>query len=238
MKNYFLALKLLIVALCFSSCKIFHPYNADIPLLEKKGDLHLDAGVSVTPFFDGYGLSGTASYAVSNWLGCQAAGSYSERRGSHIQAALGTFKTFGYGVAECYIGYAMGNVFHGHPYFTLKDIQLVFCQINYGFNHLLNDKIEVGFGMRGGLLYPDCQRLESYPELNPDLIEYYVNFNDRPFTKPHLHLNPQLVFRVGGEHLKFSVNVAYVYNFEWSNAPGKYKDHVSFNIGFGMHYKF
>ncbi len=229
---------LLLGVLCLSSCQMFHPYHVDIPLLEKRGDLHLDAGVSLTPLLDGYGLSGTASYAVTDWLGCQAAGSYSERRGSHIQAALGTFATLGPGVAECYAGYAMGNVYHGHPYTTLREMQLLFFQINYGLNHLCNERLEVGLGLKGGMLFPDCQHRESYHEINPAMAELYPNANRRSFTQWHLHLNPQLVVRVGGPALKFSLNVAYVYNFWWSNAPRTYMQHVPFNIGLGVHYKF
>lgn len=229
---------LLLCAFSASSCQMFHPLNTDIPLLEQKGDLHVDAGFSFTPLMDGQGLSGTVSYAPLDHLALQCAGSFSadhvtpdneegdspsepfwKSAGYHFQFAAGTFHPVGRGILEAYLGFARGNVFHGHGYSEFQHTNLYYGQLNYGWNHLCKDRIDVGLGFKVGALKPHWT-----PEITSG-------------DNTAVFFEPQAVFRVGGPHLKFSFILSAV---SVSGMPNDESlDGIPLlSIEMGIHYKF
>ncbi|MBP5516719.1 MAG: hypothetical protein J6X86_07210 [Bacteroidales bacterium] len=220
------------------SCVMYHPHNVDIPLLEEKGDLHIDASANMTfPLLDGTGLNGTVSWAPFNMVGLQAAGSISDNKNYQVQAAAGTFHPFGKSVLECYLGAAAGHsnydnksnnntVSHrvGGPY------NILFGQINFGWNHLADDLIDVGVGFKAGILNPDWKR----ETLNNTTNEWDL---DLTHTDPHFLVEPLLMFRIGGEHLKFNINIAYSWLNGWPT-ENNYINYTRLSVALGMHYKF
>ncbi len=231
MKKLFL---LILTCSLFTSCVMYHPHNVDIPLLEKKGDLRIDGSVNMTfPLLDGTGANATVSWAPLNMLGVQAAGSLSDPHNYQVQAAIGTYHGWGLSVLECYIGAGTG---HSYYEFSNKNrhvggqYNLMFSQINFGWNHLADDAIDFGFGIKAGLLTPDWTK-ESF---NESTQTWTTDFNH---TDPHFLIEPQLMFRAGGEHLKFSINVAYSALSDWPTDDDNL-NYTRLSISLGLNYKF
>ena len=67
-----LFLTLLLTGLA-SSCVVYHPHNADIPLLHEKGEMQMDASTSISaPLLAHPALNASFSYAPLQALGLQA----------------------------------------------------------------------------------------------------------------------------------------------------------------------
>lgn len=231
---FFLLVIISLGLLCNTSCVMYHPHNVDIPLLEQKGDLHIDGSVNMTfPLLDGTGANATVSWAPLNMLGVMASGSISDPQNYHVQAAAGTFYGWGKSVLECYFGAGTG---HSYYMFSNKNkrvggqYNLFFSQIDFGWNHLADDVIDVGVGFKAGLLNPNWIK-ETF-DANTELWS-----TEQTHTDAHFLIEPQLVFRAGGEHLKFSINLAYSFIDGWPTENDNF-NYVRFSAGIGIHYKF
>src|SRR5688572_5874763 len=136
-----------IVLMSFSllGCGIYSPTVVDIPLLEKKGDLRIDGGISLNP-----SIVGTISYGLTNAVSLQSAGKYTPD-GYHAQFATGYFKKLEKNIVlEIYGGVAFGK---GEDYKdqnpgTLYDTYTIyFTQFNVGKNNTDSDNLEYGLGL-------------------------------------------------------------------------------------------
>lgn len=113
----------------------------------------------------------------------------------------GYYHPIGHGVLELYGGFGWG---YGRQYYdpdpaeeAKGQYQLYFAQADYGWNNLANNHIDLGFSLKTGMLHSNLHRIGSstyYTELAPS---------------NHLLLEPSVQFRVGGQHLKFSITLAY-----------------------------
>ncbi len=225
-----------------TSCVMYHPHSFDIPLLEEKGDMHVDANAAITfPLLDGSGLNATFAWAPLNMLGVQAAGSISDDGNYLIQAAAGTYQLFGSTVLECYIGAATGHSLYDKKkqdnnesktnYYQIGgQYNMFFSQINVGWNHIANDHINIGLGVKGGLLRPNWSK-NNY---NPDTDTWTLDFK---YDTPQFVLEPQLMFRAGGEQVKFSLNIAYSFIPNWPT-DNSHINYTRFSFGAGVHFKF
>ena len=221
----------------FSSCVVYHPHNTDIPLLREQGDLHLDGSLSMSaPLLAAPAINATVSYAPVNMLGLQAAASFTEVGTYHVQTAAGAFFPHGLSVLECYVGYAYGAFKHdtvsnllNETYRTEGHYNLIFSQINFGWTGLDDDCIDVGMGLKFGLLTPTFDKYQ----LADDGTETPVIRYDTP----SFLIQPQLMFRFGWPKFKFSFNVAYAALSDWPTEDN-YFNYDRFSAGFGVHYKF
>lgn len=221
----------------FSSCVVYHPHNTDIPLLREQGDLHLDGSLSMSaPLLAAPAINATVSYAPVNMLGLQAAASFTEVGTYHVQTAAGAFFPHGLSVLECYVGYAYGAFKHdtvnnllNETYRTEGHYNLIFSQINFGWTGLDDDCIDVGMGLKFGLLTPTFDKYQ----LADDGTETPVIRHDTP----SFLIQPQLMFRFGWPKFKFSFNVAYAALSDWPTEDN-YFNYDRFSAGFGVHYKF
>ncbi|MBP5548683.1 MAG: hypothetical protein J6X58_07335 [Bacteroidales bacterium] len=234
-RNIFIPLTIMLFCVfgCVS-CVMYHPHNVDIPLLEQKGDLRIDGSLNMTfPLLDGTGANATVSWAPLNMLGLQASGSISDPENYQVQAAVGTFKGWGKSVLEFYVGAAKG-----HSYYEFSNKQanvggpynMFFGQINFGWNHLANDIVDVGVGFKSGMMNPNWSK-ETYDESTGTWSIAATH------TDPHLLIEPLLMLRMGGEHLKFCINVAYSVFADWPTDDNNF-NYTRLSVGAGLNYKF
>ena len=69
-------------------------------------------------------------------------------------------------------------------------------------------------------------------QINDDATETVVNTKDGP----QLLVEPQFVFRIGWERIKFSFNLSYAYLHEWK-VNNDYFLYDPFSVAVGMHFK-
>lgn len=219
-----------------TSCVMYHPHNVDIPLLHQQGDLRVDASVSGTlPLIDGSGMNASVSYAPVNHLGLQVSGSVTELENLYGQAAVGGFVPFGKSVLEGYVGYGIGhsnyesNSSSNKNYTVGGRYDVVYGQLNFGWNDLANGVIDVGIGVRGGMLKPQWKKVAAGEDASHD--------GDFEYTEQHPLIEPQLVFRAGNEHVKFAINVVYSYVDGWPT-DNNHINRVPFSLGLGIYFKF
>lgn len=226
-----------LLTLAFTSCVVYHPHNTDIPLLREQGDLHVDGSFSMSaPLMAAPALNATVAYAPLNMLGVQAAASFTDIGTYHLQAAAGTYFPFGLSVLECYIGYAHGAAKHdtvsnllNETFRTEGSYNMVFSQINFGWSGLDEDCIDVGFGLKCGLLTPDFVKYQVANDGTESIAAQY--------DTPSFLIQPQLMFRFGWPKVKFSVNVAYAALSDWPT-DDNYFNYERFSAGLGIHFTF
>ena len=234
MKKYIV---LLLTVVVFGSCVVYHPHNVDIPLLSERGQLHVDGSVSMSaPLLVAPALNATVAWAPLDMFGVQASASVTDFKNCYFQAAGGTYFPFGNAVLECYLGYghglsyddSVGDLNH-HHYTVDGSYNRVFSQINFGWAGLDDGGIDVGMGLKGGLLTPKWDKIERLSDGTETLAERH--------DQVHFLLQPQLMFRFGWQKVKFSVNVAYAFLTDWPT-ENNYFNYERFSAGLGMHLMF
>lgn len=91
-----------------SDCIVYLPHSIDIPLIEEKGDLRIDAGVSLLPTAEA-----TFSFGLTDRIAGQGYGSLGSDNRYYIQAGAGNFRPLGkLSVKDTYGGLAMATVMH------------------------------------------------------------------------------------------------------------------------------
>lgn len=226
---------ILIATLTLASCVVYHPHNTDIPLLREQGDLHLDGSISAS-LFDVPAINTTVAYAPLNRVGAQASVSFSGINSYYLQAAAGTYFPFGLSVLECYVGYGYGtakqdtvsNLVH-QTYRTDGYYNIVFGQVNFGWAGLDDDCIDLGIGLKCGLMTPSFDKILVAEDGTETL--------DTHHDTPSVLLEPQLMFRFGWPQFKFCFNLAFAAFSDWPTEDN-YFNYDRFSLGFGVHYKF
>jgi hypothetical protein len=223
MKNKIIILEILI-ALMMTSC-IVYPQTSDIPLIKKKKDLRIDAGISLIPT-----AHATISYGLSDKIALQTFGSISSDYGYYFQGAGGYFKDLGNRkVIELYSGFGFGygeayrDSGPGHLY---GNYQLYFTQFNFGKIDCKFANMDYGFGIKTGLLH-------SY------LVDrnYYYHNSENTVALNSFIIEPTLFARLGGERLKFSLKLGSCWLYKFTNTD-KYLPYSYFNLGLGLNYRF
>lgn len=215
-----------------ASCSVYHPQLADIPLMEEKGELRVDAAASMTELY-AVKANLTATYAFADHLAVQAFGSLGEEQRYHIHGALGCFEAFdNHTVIELYGGAAKGFGFAENNWYIDDgrldaDYNLVFTQLNYGW--VSPGDFDIGMGVRVGQLH----------NLTSD-FSYYGNYSNREvqtlsYDERSLLVEPVAFMRFGGEHVK----VCFKMGFCWLSGASDIERHFPyhrFNFGVGINY--
>ena len=188
-------LLLIILSLLATSCGVYSAQGTDIPLIDHRGMVNINGSLSLAH------VQGNVSVGITDHLASAASFSYAERRKYYTQGMAGYYHPIGHGVLELYGGFGWG---YGRQYYdpdpaegAKGQYQLYFAQADYGWNNLANNHIDLGFSLKTGMLHSDLHRIGSstyHTELAPS---------------NHLLLEPSVQFRVGGQHLKFSITLAY-----------------------------
>lgn len=236
MKKVAISLSVMLLAIAsFTSCVVYHPHNTDIPLLHEQGDLHIDGSVSAS-LFAAPALNATVAYAPLNMVGLQAAASFSGIDNYYLQAAAGTYFPYKLSVLECYVGYAYGTTARdtvgnllNETFRTEGHYNIVFSQINFGWAGLDDDCIDLGFGIKCGLLTPEFNKYQVADDGTETLVVQH--------TTPSFLFEPQLMFRFGWPKFKFCFNLGFAALSDWPT-DDNYFNYDRFSLGFGVHYKF
>lgn len=231
-----LFLTLLLAGLA-SSCVVYHPHNADLPLLHEKGEMQVDASASLSaPLLAHPALNASFSYAPLSALGIQASVSVTNVNTFYAQALAGTFHPFGKMVLEGYLGYGYGMSCNNNIN-TVRDLHyrvdghynLYFGQVDLGWVSLLDGIIDFGMGVKGGMMHSQWEKV-LLPEDSPETLE-------ETFFGTHYLIEPQLMFRIGGQKVKFSINLSYAYLTDWPK-ENNFFNYERFSGSLGLHFRF
>ncbi len=230
-------LLMLILSGLAASCVVYHPHNADIPLLHEKGEMQVDASASLSaPLLAHPAINASFSYAPLKAVGMQASFSITQLNTFYAQALAGTFHPFGKMVLEGYLGYGYGmscndniNTVRDVHYRVDGQYNLYFGQVNIGWVNLVEGDIDIGMGVKGGLMQSQWEKV-LLPEDGPEKLE-------ETLTDPHYLIEPQLMFRIGGQKVKLSVNVSYAYLTDWPK-ENNFFNYERFSGSLGLHLRF
>jgi hypothetical protein len=201
--------------------------TTDIPLISKKSDLRVDAGISVVP-----SANATVSYGVTDRIAIQGCGSIGYDR-YYFQAATGFYKNKGNNkVFELYggFGYGYGDAYKdANPGNLLGDYQLYFGQANFGKIASESSNFEIGFGIKGGYLHSNMT----------DKNYYELTSETGPFKKYHdesVLFEPLGFIRFGGNRLRINVKLGGTLIYKFTNTD-RNLPYSNLNLGIGLNYR-
>jgi len=217
----------LIFSLLLNSCGIYLPQSSDIPLINKKNDLRIDAGVSSA------GTAGTAtvSYGISSNVAIQGHGTMGTNDRYFFHGALGYYKNLkNRNVVEIYGGFGNGYGYSSN-HDTQTDLsgnyQTYFTQFNYGKLGGKASIWDIGISIKPGLLHTNLVEETLLTDGSGSLFSV-------PLTGNSFFIEPSFFTRVGGEHLKLSIKLGglYIRNLEGHNLP-----YFPINLGAGLNFR-
>lgn len=228
---------MLLLAGVVSSCVVYHPHNADIPLLHEKGEMQLDASASLSaPLLAHPALNASFSYAPLSALGMQASVSVTNVNTFYAQAMVGTFHPFDRMVLEGYLGYGYGmscndniNTVRDVHYRVDGQYSLYFGQVDIGWVNLVEGDLDIGMGVKGGLMKSQWEKVLLPEDGNESIEENLLG--------SHYLIEPQLMLRIGGQKVKFSINVSYAYLTDWPT-DNNFFNYERFSASLGLHFRF
>jgi len=223
MKDIFLPLAIILL---LTNCGVYLPQSADIPLINKKNDLRIDAGVS-NGFKSG---AATISYGLTKDIAVQIYGTIGSNKSFMYHGAVGYFKKLdNQKVVEVYAGFGNGyGSSRNHD--TMTEIsgrfQTYFAQLNYGKLGGKSGIWDLGFGFKPGIIHAKLTKKTILID-GSSLTEAVVSNS--------FFLEPSLFARIGGEHLKISVKLGglYVHNLGESH----YLPSFPLNLGLGLNFR-
>lgn len=203
-----------------SSCSIYHPQAVDIPLINHADDVRVDAslGLSTWVIPDVFTLNATASYGFNDWLAGQAHFNYG---GDNLYAQLAPgayFPLSENAVVETYVGLGLGGAWRDnissshanendttifHQYGYSGNFFLPFAQANIGWHDLTAAHIDLAFGLKLGAYLPDFDYKKYDDKGN------LIAGSDQTYNTANFLVEPQFLFRIGGERMKFNVKVGF-----------------------------
>ena len=220
-------LSLFSLVLSLSGCVFYETQMTDVPLISKKGDLQMDAGVSLIP-----SVFTSVSYGLTDKLALQGYGRLGVT-GYYMQTAMGTYRNFGDGrILELYGGWGYGNgdaYNDANPGHLKGNYQLLFTQVNIGKLHYNGAPFDIGVGLKAGYLHTNLKDMNYYDDYDDESI-YRVRRDES------LLIEPVAVFRFGSKRLKFSFKVGNTLLIKFTNK----RDDLPYgfiNFGAGVSYR-
>ncbi len=229
-KNYQPYLSLILSSLLMLSCVAYQPQTVDIPLIHEKEDLRIDAGLSLVKG----NFGGTFSYGISDKTAVQVHGNTMIDGTAHnyIQVAGGYYKHYNNdAVLELYGGLGYGKIYARSPPsggHIDGSQQLYFTQLNFGKISIDNGKIDLGIGLKTGLLLSEIQDNNYF---------YNTNERDLKYNYSMLLAEPTAFIRFGGERIKFNLKAGAVAMHELSSSNQSFP-YSWWNLGFGVNFNF
>lgn len=218
MKNNRLFLAASLLALLSAGCSIYHPQAVDIPLINHPGDTRVDASLSLSTWVlpDVMNINATVSHGFNDWLAGQVHINYG---GENVygQLAPGAYLPLGeHGLLEGYAGVGMGGAWREKAVVTSDSVSqssydysgrftVPFGQVNIGWHDLSGAHIDLALGLKAGAYMP----MFSYRKYDADGA--LVPADCYSYTTPNFLFEPQLLFRIGGEHVKFCLRGSFVW---------------------------
>lgn len=221
----------LLAATCLlTSCGVYQPLIADIPLISKKNDLRVDASLTLLP-----SINSTVSYGLSDKVAIQA---YVKDLGPiyYFQGAAGYYKDLGNKcIMEFYTGFGYG---HGSSYNDANpgdltgNYQSYFEQFNIGVSNIGKIHTDYGISLKIGLLHSNLYDSNFYVPSN----HYDFQSTSTFYSDNSLLLEPTCFVRFGGDKLKFNIKLGYCWINKFTNKD-KYFPYDNLNIGIGLNYR-
>jgi len=162
----------LVLILAFaSSCKVYNPQLAPLPLLTERNELQIDGGISAPA-----GCNVAIAYSPVSNIGIQVFGSLSAESGYHYQGAIGYYWNKNPSLKyEIYTGIATGN---GTAFKTSRpgslngDYSTYFLQMNLGQESQWKKPVEYGIGLKFGLFNAEITDNGFYESDGLDPVVY------------------------------------------------------------------
>lgn len=217
------------VLILLSSCTII-PHTTDIPLIQEKGDLRIDAGVSAIPT-----ANATVSYGISEKVALQAFGSYGTDNEYYLQTAAGLYKNRNRNlITEWYLGAGTGSSYtykDSNPGNLEGNYQIYFTQFNIGKLNTGFLNADYGLGVKAGYArskFTDKDYFDIYSYENTDFI--YPVQTDDGFV-----FQPTVFARFGKGRLKFNIKASGLAMYQFTNRENRIPIGY-FNLGVGLNY--
>lgn len=207
MKRVLLFSAAVLCLLLVSSCSIYHPHAVEMPMISHQGEVHADASVAMSGWLlpDVFTLNTTLSYGLTDWMAVQGHANYGGEN-AYGQLAAGAYKqTAGHFLIDAYLGYGYGGAWRerneNNNYEYSGTYHLPFVQLDCGWIDLGKAHFDVGFGLKGGLFFPDFE-YHSYDENGVEKPSGYEHFTTMRYL-----VEPLLQMRVGSERVKFRLGL-------------------------------
>ena len=225
--------------LTLTGCSVYHPQAVDVPLINHAGDVRIDAAAALSYWIipDIATVNATASYGFNDWLTGQVHANFGGDN-YYGQVAPGFYIPLGArSVFETYVGIGYGGGWRDNVsqensekatsnYSFSGHYLLPFVQGNIGWHDLTSLHIDLGFGMKIGGFKPD---FDTY-DVNGSGDE--IAGSRTSYTTNNLLFEPQMVLRLGGEHMKLSLKVGYAWLSDLRDNGNKFiYDPVTGSIG-------
>ncbi len=232
-----------------SGCSIYHPQAVDIPLINHDGDTRVDVSMAASAWIlpDVMTVNATVSHGFNDWLAGQVHVNYGGEN-FYTQLAPGAYLPLGeHGLLEGYVGTGFGGAWRkptshasdtsGQRTYDYKGrFSVPFGQVNIGWHDLTGAHIDLALGFKAGAYLPDFTYREYDSEGNLLLDECYN------YRTPSVLLEPQLVFRIGGERVKFCLrgSFAWLSDIEGNTSSGNSHQFTTdlFTLSAGVNFSF
>ena len=230
MRRFGHVLVLLAALVMATGCSIYHPQAVDIPLINHAGDMRVDASMAVSTWLLPDVVTGnfTLSYGVNDWLAGQVHVNYGGEN-FYFQMAPGAYLPLGEnGLLEGYAGIGLGGAWRKqaqpsvsdttshHTYDYAGRFSVPFGQVNIGWHDLGAAHIDLALGLKAGVYSPQFR----YREFDAD--GNLLPSEGASYSTPSFLFEPQFVFRIGGESVKFCLrgSFAWLSDLEGNNTSG------------------
>ena len=216
-------------SLLFTGCA-YSPIIADIPLISRKNELRVDAGVSTA-----LAANATVSYGLTDKIAVQTFANIGADNMYYLHGAVGYYKDLGENkIMEIYggFGYGYGNAYSDvNPGFLAGNYQTYFTQFNIGKVNGSFAHLDYGIGLKAGLLHSNMTD-KNYYWRNDIIIVPFTTYKDNS-----LLFEPTCFIRFGGERLKvnFKLGGLLMYKFTNTNLSFPY---CPLDFGIGLNYLF
>lgn len=211
-----------------SSC-LYLPMPTDVPLISKKKDLRVDAGIS-----SGLAIHSTVSYGITDKLAVQGFGHLNANDEYYFQVATGHYKKLKNNkILEFYGGLGYGNTHvstSGDSGHLRGNYQQYFVQTNFGKIASQSSNFEVGLGLKAGYFHSNLTD-HGYYKPRPSAPNFYKKYYDDIAL-----IEPIGVIRMGGEHIRFTIKFGGLLFYKFTNTD-KSLPITPFNLGFGINYR-
>lgn len=197
---------LAVLLLCSCGNAYYMGKAPSVPLLDERGDLQIGAGVGLSPLLFAGSAGIDVAYALTDHMAVQAVGQiYDDREDYYIHGAAGWYMPLpAHQQIELWAGAGKGLSIAGKGLTgsaantTWFEYQQYFGSLNYGLKDLTRAHIDLGAGLRGGLM--------PYSLLSTGNESHAVEEEAHDAT---WFAEPQLFFRIGGDHVKFQLQIYY-----------------------------
>lgn len=185
---------------------MYYPQLADVPLIDHQGDTRVSAAAYCYPHL---GFEATTTVGLANHFAWQVHLNYSGN--TYFHASPGVFFRNDNRVLEAYVGLGMGSGGRSAPAHYLVDYgrgryTSAFLQLNYGWKNLGKAHIDYGFSIKVGRFDPVFNGKIPYIDETNN-----VAGRDIAYYRTNLQFEPQAFFRIGGEHVKYSLQMGFVF---------------------------